>query len=267
MLHRISRTLVLMGVLLGANDVQAEVLDVQKIMIQSDAASKVVDAKSEITMTLSNSDGEQRVRKLVTMTKLKPDGVNNMRVLRFLAPADIKGTVTLLIEQSGTDDDMWIYLPALKKTWRLVSDNKRDSFIGSDLTFGDLIGHKPADWTSTLLREETLDGKTVYIIESIPKDEAIKSQTGYSKRLLWVDKNNFTALKTDYWDETGQLLKSIHVSDVRLVDVDRAKWQFMQLDAENRQSDHKTVLRFDDYRVNQGLADELFTSHALEKDQ
>jgi hypothetical protein len=71
--------------------------------------------------------------------------------------------------------------------------------------------------------------------------------------LLWIDKNNFTALKTDYWDETGQLLKSIHASDVRLVDVDRAKWQFMQLDAENHQSGHKTVLHFDDYRANQGF--------------
>jgi outer membrane lipoprotein-sorting protein len=179
-----------------------------QLMELSDRTSKVVDARSELTMTLSNADGEQRVRKLVTMTKLKPDGVNNMRVLRFLAPADIKGTVTLLIEQSGVDDDMWIYLPALKKTRRLVSDNKRDSFIGSDLTFGDLIGHKPADWTSTLLREESLDGKAVYVIESLPKDEAIKNQTSYSKRLLWIDKNNFTALKTDYWDETGQLLIS-----------------------------------------------------------
>lgn len=89
-----------------------------------------------------------------------------------------------MIEQSDADDDMWIYLPALKKTRRLVSDNKRDSFVGSDLTFGDLIGHKPADWTSTLLREETLDGKAVYVIESLPKDEAVKSQTGYSKRLV-----------------------------------------------------------------------------------
>ncbi len=238
-----------------------------QLMELSDRVSKVADARAEITMTLSNADGEQRVRKLVSMTKLEPDGINNRRVLRFLAPADTKGTVTLLIEQSDADDDMWIYLPALKKIRRLVSDNKRDSFVGSDLTFGDLIGHKPADWTSTLLREETLDGKAVYVIESLPRDEAVKSQTGYSKRLLWMDKNSFVTLKTDYWDETGQLLKSIHVSDVRLVDVDRAKWQFMQLDVENLQSGHKTLLHFDDYRVNQGLADDLFTPRTLEKDQ
>ena len=41
-------------------------------------------------MTLSNAEGEQRVGKLISMTKLQPDGVSNMRVLRFLSPADIK---------------------------------------------------------------------------------------------------------------------------------------------------------------------------------
>jgi len=254
------------GVFLSASSVYAENIDVQKIMVSSDASTKVIDAKSDMTMTLENEDGQQRVRKLAALTKLKGDGVNNQRVLRFQSPADIKGTVTLLIEQTGQDDDMWIYLPSLKKTRRLISDNKRDSFVGSDLTFGDLIGHKPSEWNSTLQKEETLDGKTVYVIESLPKDESVKTHTGYSKRLIWVDKQSLVALKTDYWDETGQLLKTIQVSDLRLVDVDRAKWQFMDLNAQNHQNHHKTVLHFDDYKVNQNLADTLFNPSSLEKE-
>lgn len=55
-----------------------------QLMELSDRVSKVADARAEITMTLSNADGEQRVRKLVSMTKLEPDGINNRRVLRFL---------------------------------------------------------------------------------------------------------------------------------------------------------------------------------------
>lgn len=253
------------SVLLNVVCAYADNLDVQQIMMHSDASTKVIDAKAEMTMTLENEDNQQRVRKLTVLTKLKNDNVNNQRVLRFLAPADIKGTVTLLIEQSGQDDDMWIYLPSLKKTRRLVSNNKRDSFVGSDLTFGDLIGHKPSDWVSTLQKEDTLDGKPVYVVESLPKDELVKSYTGYSKRRIWIDKASFIALKTDYWDETGRFLKTIQVSDVRLVDGEHSKWQFMQLDAENHQNHHKTVLHFDDYKVNQKLADNLFTPRILEK--
>jgi hypothetical protein len=103
------------GVFLSTS-VYADNVDVNQLMIQSDAATKVIDAKSEMTMTLENEDHQQRVRKLIAFTKLKTDGINNQRVLRFLAPADIKGTVTLLNEQTGQDDDMWIYLPSLKKT-------------------------------------------------------------------------------------------------------------------------------------------------------
>lgn len=254
------------GVLLTTHHAYAQAIDVDQLMIQSDAVTKVIDAKSEMTMTLENEEHQQRVRKLIAFTKLKTDGINNQRVLRFLAPADIKGTVTLLNEQTGQDDDMWIYLPSLKKTRRLVSDNKRDSFVGSDLTFGDLIGHKPSEWTSTLQKEETLDNKPVYLIESLPKDESVKTHTGYSKRLLWIDKQSHVTLKTDYWDEAGQLLKTIQVSDVRLVDSEHAKLQFMDLQAENHQSHHKTQLHIDDYKVNQNLVNDLFTPHAIEKE-
>lgn len=237
-----------------------------QLMEKADRTAKVADARIEMTMTLSNADGEQRVRKLVSMTKLKPDGINNMRVLRFQAPADIKGTVTLLIEQSGQDDDMWIYLPALKKTRRLVSDNKRDSFVGSDLTFGDIIGHKPSDWNHALMREEVLDGRAAYVIESLPKDETVKSNTGYAKRVTWVDKENYTALKSDYWDESGAPLKTVHVSDVRTADA-KGHWQFMHLEAENSQSGHKTILHFDSYKADQNLGTDIFTPNYLEKDE
>lgn len=237
-----------------------------QLMELADKTAKVADARGEMTMTLSNADGEQRMRKLVSMTKLKPDGVDNMRVLRFLAPADIKGTVTLLIEQSGQDDDMWIYLPALKKTRRLVSDNKRDSFVGSDLTFGDIIGHKPDDWNHALLREETLDNRPVYVIESLPKNDTVKGNIGYSKRVTWVDKENHTALKTDYWDESGAPLKTVYVSDVRSAGA-AGHWQFMHLEAANTQSGHKTVLHFDSYKANQDLGADIFTPSYLEKDE
>ena len=266
MSSKILRSIFLTALLL-ATAANADSLSASQIMERSDISAKVADATSEMTMTLTNSAGDQRVRKLVMMTKLKPNEIDNMRVLRFLSPADIRGTVTLLVEKSGQDDDMWIYLPALKKVRRLVSDNKRDSFVGSDMTFGDIIGHKPSEWNHTLIRPDTLDGKPVYVIESAPKDAQVKSRTGYSKRQSWIDQQNFVSLKTDYWDDVGKPLKSIHVSDVREADASRKKWQFMHVEATNQQSGHKTVLHFDSYRANQGITEDTFTPRYLEKDQ
>src|SRR5882762_7011693 len=69
-----------------------------------------------------------------------------MRMTRFLEPADVKGTVSLLIEHAEKDDDIWIYLPSVKKVRRLVSSNKKDSFVGTDFSYGDVIGHKVKEW-------------------------------------------------------------------------------------------------------------------------
>ena len=91
----------------------AELKTAQQIMACVDASPKVGDARSELTMTLTDASGGQRIRKMLMMTKLESNGIDNMRVIRFLSPADIKGTVTLMIEKTGADDDMWIYLPAL----------------------------------------------------------------------------------------------------------------------------------------------------------
>ncbi|MBF0160035.1 MAG: outer membrane lipoprotein-sorting protein [Magnetococcales bacterium] len=236
-----------------------------EMMVCNDAATKVTDAKAELTMVLTDSSGGQRVRKLVMMTKLEANGLDNMRLLRFTAPADIKGTVTLLIEQRNQDDDMWIYLPALKKVRRLVADNKRDSFVGSDLTFGDIIGHKPIDWSHQKVREDTVDGRAVSVIESLPRNDRVRSSSGYSKRITWVDRESCLALKTDYWDEAGQMMKSILASQIKLVDEIGHKWQFMHVEASNQQSSHRTMLNFDHYAANQGLTDELFTPQAMER--
>ena len=80
------------------NTATAEPKSAQQIMACVDASPKVADARSELTMTLTDSSGGQRIRKMMMMTKLEGNGIDNMRVIRFLSPADIKGTVTLMIE-------------------------------------------------------------------------------------------------------------------------------------------------------------------------
>ena len=119
------------------------------------------------------------------------NGFDNKRMTRFLEPADVKGTVSLLVEHSDKDDDIWIFLPSVKKVRRLISSNKKDSFVGTDFSYGDVIGHKVKEWTHNLLKEEDADGKPCYVIESLPKDSTIKANTGYSKRVTWIQKDNF----------------------------------------------------------------------------
>ena len=251
--------------ILGGMPTPAHALSPVEIMERNFVVTKYPDSTSETTMTLTNKSGKQRVRKTFGTTKLEPNGVDNKRMTRFLEPADVKGTVSLLIEHSEKDDDIWIYLPSVKKVRRLVSSNKKDSFVGTDFSYGDVIGHKPKEWNHTLVKEEEVDGKPCYVIESTPKDASTKANTGYSKRVNWIQKDNFVTLKGVLYDESGELLKETKFTNYTEVDPARHKWQAGQLETRNVQAEHSTVIHIDQLKVNIGVKDDYFTTRYMEQ--
>lgn len=252
-----------MAVLFVARGAQAQTVSPADLMEKSTIAVRVKDSMANATFTLTNRDGASRVRTTSGVTKLQGNGQDNMRLVRFLNPADIRGTATLLIEHAGADDDMWIYLPALGKVRRLSASNKRDSFVGTDFSYGDVIGHKTADWRHTLLREESVDGAPAYVIESVPLNDTTMNNTGYTKRVSWVRKDNFVTARMDAWDTAGQLLKRITATDIR--PVGNGKFQPMVSVAENLQTGHRTTVHLDEFKADQGIKAELFTTGRLEQ--
>ena len=242
----------------------AETLTPQAIMQKNLAATKMKDSTTDATFTLTNKDGASRVRKTRGFTRLQANGNDNMRLVRFLAPADIKGTATLLIEHANADDDMWIYLPALGKVRRLSASNKKDSFVGTDFSYGDVIGYKVEEWNHKLLREESLDGAATYVIESTPANDTVRQHTGYSKRLSWVRKDSFVAARTEFWDVANQPLKRIVASEIRQVG-GNGRWQPMLTEAENLQTGNRTRIRFENFQADQNVPESLFTTKELDR--
>lgn len=236
-----------------------------EIMDKNFVVGKYADSTSDTTMTLTNKSGQQRVRKTFGTSKLDANGIDNKRMTRFLEPTDVKGTVSLLIEHSDKDDDIWIYLPSVKKVRRLISSNKKDSFVGTDFSYGDVIGHKVKEWNHTLVKEEDIDGKTCYVIESTPKDATVKTNTGYSKRVGWIQKDNFVTVKAIAYDEAGELLKEAKYSHWKEVDTVKHKWQAGILEAKNLQTGHSTVITIDQFKVNNGVKDDFFTTRYMEQ--
>lgn len=261
-----SATLLVVGMLALPDKVSAAEVDVTKIMESNSMVTKVADSIAEATFTLINRSGQERVRKVLGATKLQPNGRDNMRVTRFRAPPDVKGTVSLLIEHVDRDDDMWIYLPALKKTRRLVSNNKKDSFVGTDFSYADVIGFKTNEWNYKFLNEEVADGQPCYVIEATPKTDEVRSNTGYSRRIEWIRKDNNVTVKSEYWDENGEKLKISVFKDIQNVDERAGKWQPMRMESGNVQTGHKTIIVFDKFRVNQQLSDSLFTVGNMERE-
>lgn len=253
------------GLLGYAGAAKAAELSANDVMTRNDDATRVPASVGQARFTLIGKDGGQRQRDTVAYTKLVPGSRDSMRMVRFLSPSDIKGTATLLIEHANADDDMWVYLPALKKVRRLVAANKRDGFAGTDFSYGDMMGYQVDDWQHTALPDDTIDGAPCHVIVSVPKSDKVRQETGIGKRTSWIRKDNFVAIKVETVDLNNQPLKRYQFSDVK--PVGKAKWQAMKMEAENIANKHRTSIHFSDFKVSDTLADDMFKPAALERAQ
>ena len=214
------------------------------------------DQTSNLTMTLINKSGKERIRKIKQFTKDMGDMEKS--IMFFQSPADVKNTsfMNWTYDDESKSDDQWIYLPALKKTKRISSDSKSDYFMGSDFTYDDLGDRKLDDDTHELLREETIDGVAYYVVESTPRDEDYM----YSKTITRVRKDNFIGLKREFYDEDEDLLKTLHIKKFEEIS---GFLIITNSEMHNVQKDHKTKMVLSDIKINTGISDSKFTERMM----
>ena len=213
------------------------------------------DQTSTLTMTLTNKQGKQRVRKIKQFTKDFGDVEKSIMFFQF--PADVKNTSFMNWSyDSDKSDDQWIYLPALKKTKRISSDSKSDYFMGSDFTYDDLGDRKLEADTHKLLREETVDGNACYVVESVSKDEDYM----YSKTITWIIKESFIGYQKEFYDEDEDLLKILSIKKYEEVS---GFLIITNSEMKNVQKDHKTSMILSDVKINTGVSASKFTERMM----
>lgn len=240
--------------------------EAKEIMEKNFYASKPMRLFKEVTMTLINERGELRIRKIAALSSLQDNGVDSNMLVRFIEPADIKGTAFLQLEHSQGDDDQWVYLPALHKSRRLVSSNRKDSFMGSDFAYGDVLPPKVSLYQHRLLREEPLDAVPCYVIESVPVNEDIQRDYGYSRKISWIAQDSYHEVKTVYFDVAGRLLKTQLVQGIVLIDVDTQRWAAKRREMANHQTNHRTIVTADRYTTAVDITPSTYTLRSLERD-
>lgn len=214
------------------------------------------DRHSEITMTLVNKQGRQRVRVMESFSK--DYGKDRKTIMIFREPADVKGTMFLSWEYDalGRDDDKWLYMPAMKKDRRISGTSRNEYFMGSDFTYDDMDKRQPEKDEQTVLGEEEYKGHRCWKIECIPIGPEL-----YAKRTVLVSQEALLVLKSEYFDKDG-LLKVYEATDFRKQD---GFWNVYTGVMTNVARDHKTILKTAFMRYNTGLEDSLFTVTTLQR--
>ena len=216
------------------------------------------DMEATLTMTLINSQGDKRVRKIKQY--IRDFGDVEKKIMFFVSPADVKNTsfMNWSYDEEGKDDDQWIYLPALKKIKRISSDSKGDYFMGSDFTYDDLGDRKPSEDTHKILRTEKVDGLDCYVVESVPKDEDYM----YSKTITWVVKDRWYGLKKEFYDEDGELLKILTLNKADKI---KGYWIIDDVEMNNVQKNHKTRMQLSDIKIDTGIPASKFTQRMMKR--
>ncbi len=140
-------------------------------------------------MVAHRQDGSTRGYKLRVL-KL---GNDKTRVW-FLEPASAMGQEMLKV-----DDNMWVYMPNLKRALRIAS---RESFQGGDFNNGDIMRvNYVADYDAKLLPDVDASAWAVEL-------SAKSNEASYDRIRLWLGKAKRLPVKAEYYAASGKLLRS-----------------------------------------------------------
>ncbi len=246
-----------MGLLVPASSARAQSPSVQEIVEKANLAAyyQGKDGISDVSMVITDSQGRQRDRGFRILRYTDKQGGEQKFYVYFEKPADVAKMVYMVWKHIGRDDDRWLYLPALDLVRRIASSDKRSSFVGSHFVYEDVSGRSIDADTHELV--ETTD--TRYKIKNTPK---AKEGVQFSYYYMWIDKSNFLPMKAEYYDDNGQLYRSIEALEVKDI---QGYPTVVKSVAKDLQRQGETVMDFSNVQYDVGLDDSIFTERYLRR--
>lgn len=217
------------------------------------------DFTADLRMVLKNRHGQESIRNLRIRT-LEKEGDGDKSLTIFDDPPDVKGTAFLSFSHKHGDDDQWLYLPAVKRVKRISSGNKSGSFMGSEFSYEDIASQEVEKYTYKWLRNEEYQGRECYVSERRPVD---RKNSGYTRQLVWIDKEQYRPWRIEYYDRRDALLKTLTIAGYEQY-LDRY-WRAAAMHMVNHQSGKSTDLFWSHYRFRTGLTDADFNRMSLQR--
>jgi outer membrane lipoprotein-sorting protein len=211
--------------------------------------------RGEMSMQLINAHGEVTNRKL-TLEVLEGDDGDKSRST-FTWPADVKGTRLLTWTHKQGDDDQWLYLPAIKRVKRISSSNKSGSFVGSEFAYEDFGSQEIEKFSYKLIDELKYEGRDAWQIERYPVDKS----SGYTRQVVWLDKEYKLAVRIDYYDRKRELLKTAVFGKFKKYG---KLFRANEIAMNNVQTKKRSVITWSERRLDVELQSNLFRSEGLE---
>jgi len=215
-----------------------------------------------LTMIIQYANNKERTRKLEILNKYDKEG-KTKNLIRFTNPNDVKNTALLTLEAQDGNDAQWLYLPILRKSKRIASSAKTNTFVGTDFTFEDLRSEPLDIHQYQYVKEEVLETSLCFVIVAsfIPSKPA---SSGYQKRVLFIRKDIYAPIEIHYYNKDNSLVKKR--KDTGFVNIKGNTWRADKTIMENLQEQRRTILAVDKRAISEDLDDMLFTQQELTRE-
>ncbi len=231
-------------------------MDVGKIVAKANRTSyyQAEDGRARVKMVITDSQGRKRTRDFTILRKdMDEEDKEQKFYVYFNRPADVSKTVFMVYKHVGSDDDRWLYLPALDLVKRIAASDERTSFVGSDFFYEDVSGRNPVEDEHELL--ETTDN--FYVVKSTPKEpEAVE----FSYFKSYIHKESFIPVKVEYYDKKGEKYRE---GSAEKVDNIQGYSTVTQGRMKDLRSGSETVLTYGSVQYDVGLPDDIFSERYL----
>lgn len=212
-----------------------------------------------IELVTINKKGQEKNQslKIYRIEGIKED----KQLVEFLYPADVKGTKFLIFNNHDKNtDEMWLYLPALKRERRIAAHMTKDNFMGTDFTYEEISGNYQGKYTANRLVDEKINAYDCYVLELHPNDQSDKTITK-----MWIWKDKYLPIKIEFFNKDKKLEKIMLSEEIKKQSnsIDES-YLPMKITMENKLLMTKTVIKILEYS-NEVPNDEYFTMQYLRR--
>ena len=172
----------------------------------------------------------------------------------YLDPPREKGTKMLKLE-----DQLWTYTPASDRTILISGHMLRQSVMGSDLSYEDMMEDPRLAvlYKATVAGEEDYEGRRCWVLDLVSKGEEI----AYFRRKIWVDKERYVVLREERFAKGGKLLKT---TEVKSVERQGGRWVPRRIVFKDALKEGKgTEFALEAIEFNAAIPDHVFTKASL----
>jgi hypothetical protein len=215
------------------------------------------DGQATHSLVIIPKHGEKRFRRYTIVRKEYPDVVK--LVTFFNAPTDVQGAAFMVWDHKKSDDQRWIYLPAIGQVRRLVVGDSRQSFFGSDFVFEDFTNRDPDQDTHKLVGAQKVDTWDCWVVDSTPKNAR---GVEFASMRSWVAKDGDLVIRQELKNAQGKTIRTLQAKSIQVID---GYPTYMQVVVDNLETGSESRIEASDVHYNQGIPDERFEEAQLSR--